>query len=388
MTGIKKLKQSIADGFGVVITKLNELFNTKEELSNKQQDLLSTDPEHYPSVPAINFALNQILQTTAGVLIYDTYDEMLLDSSNQKETDLLFVKDATADPLLDFDAGENRRWALYKYNLSIYQLISAPYSTISGFNRNYIGATPSTKTIENIPAGTDLSVYTLDDLLENIYAPYLYPEITTFTISQNDVEVGTSINGHRTFTYGFKNAFNVEPNSIQIRDETQNVNLASGLSVTPGTVSLDIGMLVNNTPTTHEWKVSALNTKGETISKIATVNWNYMYFFGGSNSDISTSNQVRGLPTQGYDNVTTKEFEVVLGTGHTSFYLFVPATRKLKTATDRQAANADVTLNYELVGTVNVQDAGGANVPYKKYRYKISNFYVQPHTHDITIINE
>lgn len=388
MTGIKELKNKISVAIDLIVEKLNILYNTKEEESNKQQDLLSTDPDHYPSVPAINGALQAIIQGTSKVLSYNTYNEMVLDENNQEKDDLLYVEDATSDPLLTFDSSETKRWALYRYGDPGYNIIGAPYQLISGLDRMYVGATPSTKTIENIPAGTDLSIYTLDDLLENIYAPYMYPYFKTFNISQSDVEVGATISGIKVFTFSFENESNVETASIEIKDETQNVVLDSGIPVMPGSVQLSIGTITNNSPTEHVWKAEALDTKGGIINKTTKVNWNYMYFFGGSQTDIVTSAQVRSLPTQGFDNTGIKEFEVVLGTGHTSFYLFIPNTRKIEIITDRQAANTDVSSNYEFKGVVNVKDAGGVDVPYKKYRYDLSNNYSNPHTHDVKLKND
>ena len=48
---------------------------------------------------------------------------------------------------------------------------------------NYGGPSPSTVTVQNIPAGTILLGLTYDDLLGNIYAPYNAPSISVLTVT-------------------------------------------------------------------------------------------------------------------------------------------------------------------------------------------------------------
>lgn len=61
------LKQRLIDLTVVTIQKLNELFQTKEEVDNKQQDLLSELPKDYPSVLAVKAALTSV---TSGITNY------------------------------------------------------------------------------------------------------------------------------------------------------------------------------------------------------------------------------------------------------------------------------------------------------------------------------
>ncbi len=58
MAWIDDLYSRIADFRQVVGVKLNFLYDTKEDKSNKKTNLLSADPAHYPNVPAVRDGIN------------------------------------------------------------------------------------------------------------------------------------------------------------------------------------------------------------------------------------------------------------------------------------------------------------------------------------------
>lgn len=63
------LKQRIQDLTDVLTTKLNTLFTTKEDKSNKKTNLTSTDANHYPNVPAVKTGID------AGVAVAKAYTD-------------------------------------------------------------------------------------------------------------------------------------------------------------------------------------------------------------------------------------------------------------------------------------------------------------------------
>ena len=73
--------------------------------------------------------------------------------------------------------------SVFIVNVNEYQVITDNPSGGGGGSNIYTGASPSTVTVENIPAGTVITGYTYDQLLGNIYAPYTSPTIAFVSLS-------------------------------------------------------------------------------------------------------------------------------------------------------------------------------------------------------------
>lgn len=149
----------------------------------------------------------------------------------------------------------------------------------------YDGNSPSTRGIENIPVGADLTQFSLTDLIENIYAPYIAPVFNSFTISgQNTlIEVGTAFSGNKVFLWDISVDNNVAPNSIQINNITDGQILASNLE-NDGTELADIGVVPNSTPRTTLFRIFATNTNSNLFTRDFSVSSLYPYFYGKSNT--------------------------------------------------------------------------------------------------------
>ena len=165
-----------------------------------------------------------------------------------------------------------------------------------GGNQNYLGDSPSTVTVQNIPSGTDISGYTLSGLLSNIYAPYVSPSFASFSVGQSTpIEVGTTISGNKSFTWTFNAGQNVSANTMAILDVTASTTLASGLSITPP-ASVSIGTITNSAPAIRQWKGRATNSRSATFdSGIYQVNWYWKLWYGTNAAPILDSTAIQAL---------------------------------------------------------------------------------------------
>lgn len=160
----------------------------------------------------------------------------------------------------------------------------------------YEGDSPTTVTVQNIPSGTDITNFTYDALLGNIYAPFVAPAFTSFAISQTTpIEVGTTISGLKSFSWAFSTASNVASNSVSVKDYTSNTVLQTGISVT-SPQNVNIGSVQKTTATTNQWIANAINTQGTVLqSALATVSWYWKVYYGISANQTLNESQIEAL---------------------------------------------------------------------------------------------
>lgn len=249
----------------------------------------------------------------------------------------------------------------------------------------YQGASPTTRTVGGLNAGTAIAGKTYDEIFEAMLAEYVAPTITAFAISQTtQLEVGTVISGNKNFTFSFSQSGNVKQNSVKIIDAMTNTVLAENLSKS-SPQSVDIGTIVKLEEDSHVWRIEAESTKGATIQRNSSpVSWLFRWFFGGSDTDIVTSSQARALEDSTFSTGVPKQF--VAGTEHTDFYFLIDDKAQISSVTDLTALNADITSAYVLQGTMTVVDVGGNPHTYKKYKLSLASAYASPHTHEFITI--
>lgn len=167
------------------------------------------------------------------------------------------------------------------------QIVNKTYvdgKTSSGITAStvYNGASPSTVTVGGISSGADLVGKTSNELLEEMLVPYINPAFTSFRINgqATTVEVGTDLEGDKTFVWGTSTSGNVKANSVEIWDITGGDPIATGLA-NDGSEVIDVGVLRFNTPSTRTWRANAENTKDVGFnSGNFLVTGIYPYFWG------------------------------------------------------------------------------------------------------------
>ena len=248
----------------------------------------------------------------------------------------------------------------------------------------YDGNSPSTRAIENLPIGTDLTTLTLTDLLENIYAPFVAPTFSAFSITgqATTIEVGTDLSGNKTFTWATTNASNISPNTIQISNQTDAQVLATGLA-NDGSEVLNIGTVATATPRTINFQIQATNTQSNNFNRLFSVVTRRRQFFGSASAIPANSAQVRALASNNFDNVNV--FTLATGTTNVNFVVAIPATKSITSVIDLGNLNLDVTSQYVLINSsFTVNDIAGNAQTYKLYAMTLSAPYPTSTNHQIT----
>jgi hypothetical protein len=167
-----------------------------------------------------------------------------------------------------------------------------PSIGINGGSSVYTGASPSTVTVGGLIAGTVLTGLTDQEILEDILVPYLPPSFSSFAMSQtNPVEVGTTVSGSKSFTFGLNQVANVAANSLSITDVTAAAVILSGAAIT-SPQSAPIGSIQKNSPGSNQWKGTIVDTHAVSHnSTVYTLSWLYREFYGTSaNATLTGAN--------------------------------------------------------------------------------------------------
>lgn len=160
---------------------------------------------------------------------------------------------------------------------------TAVYQTGGGGTETYTNLTPTAVSIGGIPAGSTFDNMTMQEMWDALLYPYQTPVFSSFTSSMSTpIEVGGTIPaGSVTFLWNTTNSSNIAANSIKIDDITAGNTLAAGLANT-GTTAISISEITNVMATSHQWKITATNTKGVFLSRTLNVYWQWKIYYGES----------------------------------------------------------------------------------------------------------
>jgi hypothetical protein len=242
--------------------------------------------------------------------------------------------------------------------------------------------------VGGITAGTSLTNLSDSQILALLLNPYVAPVFTSFANNQaQTVEVGTTISGSKTFTWGITVNSGVVP-TIDIRNNTTSSTL---LAATPndGTQAVTVTTIqLNTNGATQSWRGVGNNTSPVSTfnSSDYVVTARFIRFFGASSASVTNSAQVRALPTNAFHTGATT-FTLNTGNTLTKFIIALPPGVTISTVFDIDASNANITSTYILTGTINVVDAGGTNRAYNIYELNLGAPYSSSHQHSITTAN-
>jgi hypothetical protein len=130
--------------------------------------------------------------------------------------------------------------------------------------------------------GTVLTGRGLDNILQEILVPYMSPSFSSFSANvSSPVEVGTTISGTKSFTWGFASASNVSGGTMCVIDVTLGSPLASNISITsPQSVAIT-SKTFTSCGQAQQWHGVAKNTHSGTFtSSNYTVSGLYPYYWG------------------------------------------------------------------------------------------------------------
>ena len=241
---------------------------------------------------------------------------------------------------------------------------TAVYQTGGGGTETYTNLTPTAVSIGGIPAGSTFDNMTMQEMWDALLYPYQTPIFSSFTSSMSTpIEVGSTIPaGSVTFLWNTTNSSNIAANSIKIDDITAGNNLASGLANT-GTTAISISEITNVMATSHQWKITATNTKGAFLSRTLNVYWQWKIYYGESALTDLTETDVEAL------RVGTLAANV---SGNYSFnageykWICYPTSFGLKTTFKDASTNFDVAMQPAL--TKSITNSQGVSTNYYCHR--------------------
>ena len=224
------------------------------------------------------------------------------------------------------------------------------YQNGGGGTETYTNFTPTAVSIGGIPAGSTFDNMTMQEMWDALLYPYQTPVFSSFTSSMSTpIEVGGTIPaGSVTFLWNTTNSSNIAANSIKIDDITAGNTLAAGLANT-GTTAISISEITNVMATSHQWKITATNTKGAFLSRTLNVYWQWKIYYGESALTDLTETDVEAL------RVGTLAANV---SGNYSFnageykWICYPTSFGLKTTFKDASTNFDVAMQPALTKSI------------------------------------
>jgi hypothetical protein len=244
----------------------------------------------------------------------------------------------------------------------------------STFENDIVVALSPNKTLGKYVNGqTILSAgLTFEQVINDIAIEYLFPSITSFSMSgqATTVESGTSLTGNKTFSFSISNAGstgnagNVSPDTLSIYQQT--VLIGSEFPVSsPVSVAITPVNLTGN-GTVYSWYATAVNTQSNIFqSNTYSITSRYKMFYGNVTPTTTnltgaptTSSEVRALINNNTFALTQTLSGIVISSTR-AFSIAIPTFRNLYSVTS-QPSGEILTLNFMANTTVvSVADASG-----------------------------
>ena len=232
---------------------------------------------------------------------------------------------------------------------------------------------------------------TFEEVIKDIALEYVSPAFSSFSITgqPTTVEVGTTLSGSKTFTWGITLNSGVVP-TIDIYDNTASATL---LAATPndGTQAQAINTIqLNANNATQSWKGIANNSNGANVESGNFVVTSLFNRFWGAVATLPASS-VDGTANRAYANLLTTDvktngtntFTLVTGTTSNKFIVLLPPSVTITNVTDTGNLGLDITSSY-ILSTITIKDAGGTDRAYNQYLFNPAGAYPTTTNHVIT----
>lgn len=185
----------------------------------------------------------------------------------------------------------------------------------------YTNPQPMPEEVGGYEPGNTFENATLEQLFTNLLYPYQYPQVSSFSMQSQDttLEVGDSVlGGTRQFSWNLTNDVNVTTNSVKIEDVSNGVVYGDNFP-NNDSASIDIGgNIIKTAADLNTWKISARNTRSQTISRNFNVYWKWRTYYGTSVTENLAEADIKALVSTSLDsNFTGNKF--VAGGGYKYF---------------------------------------------------------------------
>lgn len=230
-------------------------------------------------------------------------------------------------------------------------------------NLLYINANPTPSTIGGISSGSTFDGQTTKEVLDLLLYPYQSPTFSSFTFGQSSpIQVGVTVSGDKTFTWGTTNSGNVEANSIIITDVTGAATLGTGLA-NDGSELITIISVQKTSAASHTWRITGTNTESGTFTRDLTISWQWMKYYGEAVGTPLNEAEIESLRVGALSSSYSGTYTFV-GGGYK--YICYPAA--LGTATSFKDTSNNLPVPFETVYTVSVTNSEGIATNYNVHR--------------------
>ena len=160
----------------------------------------------------------------------------------------------------------------------------------------YTNLNPVPATLGGIPAGSTFASQTMTQMWDALLYPYQYPVFASFSIvgQTSPLEVGQFNLTNPTFTWALTHSGNVDPLSVNIKDLTASITLATGISNTPPHATTYASFTKTSAASEH-YQISAENTQSTEFYGDYFLAWEWRVYFGDSALTSLTSADVVAL---------------------------------------------------------------------------------------------
>ena len=241
----------------------------------------------------------------------------------------------------------------------------------------YTNPAPMPQAVGGYEAGTTFNNVEYKDLINGLLYPYQYPTISAFSISgqATTLECGVAVSGsNRTFTWSTTNSNNITPNSITIRDHTNNITIGTNLANDGSEVLSFTDVVKTVTAQSNVWRIQAYNTKNQLITRDFTVVWYDPFYYGVGNKNLTVA-QIQQL-TKSVTSKSNKTFS--FSPNNQVYYFAYPQSYgqliSILDANGFEIKN-DFTLRSETFTPNGTYFRNTVNVPY--YVYEFNNLTTQ-----------
>jgi len=229
----------------------------------------------------------------------------------------------------------------------------------------YSNAIPTPATIGGINSGTTFTNQTMQQMWDALLYPYQSPAFTSFSLNGgNTFEVGDTLASNRTASWTTSNPGNINPNSLIIRDVTNAVDLATGLA-NDGSEALVHAAITHNTPASHVFRISGVNTQSGTFTRNHSKNWYWALYYGeDANAGPLMEADIESLRVKLLTGTFARTY--AFQAGPTYKYIAYPAS--FGTATNFTDTGSGFAVAMEAPYTVTVVNSFGQTINYRVHR--------------------
>ncbi len=233
----------------------------------------------------------------------------------------------------------------------------------------YTNAAPTPVTIGGIDAGSTFVTQTMQQMWDALLYPYQDPTFSAFSISGQaaTLEVGDSIPAAVTFVWGTTNPANIVPNSLDIRDVTGAVDLATGLA-DDGTEALVMGGPVQLLAQgSYVFRIRGTDTDvpAKLFNRNATYNWYWRFYWGTTATVPLVEAGIEALASNGLYGTIGRTYSFAASPAQYKYICYPAALGALTSFTD---TGTGLNVPFEVPYTVNVTNTFAQTTSYNVYR--------------------